>query len=140
MKIRNFIFYLLLIACSEVAAQDIYYFQSTLQDSVLNEDTVLVLDVDTLRLNGAYDYMEIAIRDTTGTPTLTAKWNYSNDTTFYPAYVTTNYNTTAVSLSLATPENNQYQFQSKAIRRLILYITGSNDATLTYEFKARKYH
>ena len=90
-------------------------------------------DTTYIYLNGEYDNASLVITDTTGTPTLTAKVNYANNTTWYTCYVYTNYNSTPVSLALAGAEGTIYNFLDKAIRKIKLYISGG---TLIYELKA----
>lgn len=92
-------------------------------------------DTTYIYLNGIYENATMVIADTTGTPTLTAKVNYGTDNNWYTAYVYTNYNTTAVSLALATAEGNIYQFLDRAIRAIKLYISGG---TMIFEFKANQ--
>lgn len=107
------------------------------QSRVYKTRDVISAGTDTtyIYLNGTYEDVTMVIADTTGTPTLTAKVNYGTDTTWYNAYVFTNFNTTAVNLALATPEGNIYQFLDKAIRMIKLYISGG---TLTFELKANR--
>lgn len=117
---------LLLISCEAFCQSRTYATRDVISAGT---DTTYIL------LGGQYENVTITIADTTGTPTLTAKVNYGTDTTWYTAYVYTNYNTTAVSLALATPEGNIYSFLDKAIRKLKLYISGG---TLTFELKANR--
>lgn len=117
---------LILISCNVFAQSETYSTRDVISDGT---------DTTYIKLNGQYENVTMVIADTTGTPTLTAKVNYGTDSTWYTAYVYTNYNTTAVSLALATPEGNIYSFLDKAIRKLKLYISGG---TLTFELKAKR--
>lgn len=117
---------LMFISCSVFAQSETYS-----KRDVISGGT----DTTYIKLNGVYENVTMVIADTTGTPTLTAKVNYGTDSTWYTAYVYTNYNTTAVSMALATPEGNIYSFLDKAIRKLKLYISGG---TLTFELKAKR--
>ena len=110
---------------------------SNAQDRVYIYRDVITAGSDTafIDLDGLYDNVTMIIADTTGTPTLTAKVNYATDTTWFNAYVFTNFNTTAVNLALAPSEGTFYSFLDKAIRRLKLYINGG---TLTYELKGNR--
>lgn len=126
MKKLIFIITLFLICSSADAQNRVYSVRDTISGGT---------DTTYIYLNGIYDNVTMVIADTTGTPTLTAKVNYGTDNNWYTAYVFTNYNTTAVSMALATAEGNIYSFLDRAIRRIKLYISGG---TLIFELKANQ--
>lgn len=126
MKKIIFLAALLLIAIQANAQSRVYYLRDIISGGT---------DTTTIALDGVYDNVTMVISDTTGTPTLNGKVQYATDSTWYNAYVFTNYGTSAANLSLATAEGNIYQFCDKAIRKLKLYITGG---TLTFELKANR--
>ena len=120
------LFVLLLISVQAFSQSKVYSKRDTISAGT---------DTTYIYLEGDYDNVSLVITDTTGTPTLTGKVNYANNTAWYTAYVFTNYGTSAASLALAGAEGTIYQFCDQAIRRLKLYISGG---TLIYELKATR--
>lgn len=115
---------LLLISVQSFAQSKVYSLRDTISGGT---------DTTYIYLDGEYNNVSLVITDITGTPTLTGKVNYANNTTWYTCYVFTNYGTSAASLALAGAEGTIYNFCDQAIRRIKLYISGG---TLIYELKA----